>query len=71
MWFFGRRKSSGISNFSTAEEVTHEIDGSSLTAIVTGPLLTLIKLPFMIHLLLLVLPFSWFIMNLISDMFMN
>ncbi|XP_048496946.1 short-chain dehydrogenase TIC 32, chloroplastic isoform X2 [Beta vulgaris subsp. vulgaris] len=36
MWFFGRRKSSGISNFSTAEEVTHEIDGSSLTAIVTG-----------------------------------
>jgi WW domain-containing oxidoreductase len=36
MWFFGRRGSSGFSACSTAEEVTLGIDGSDLTAIVTG-----------------------------------
>ncbi|CAO2838796.1 unnamed protein product [Amaranthus hypochondriacus] len=37
MWFFGRKnKSSIFSGYSTAEEVTHGINGSNLTAIVTG-----------------------------------
>ncbi|KAM3381995.1 short-chain dehydrogenase TIC 32, chloroplastic isoform X2 [Capsicum galapagoense] len=37
MWFFNRNNGeSGFSSTSTAEEVTHGIDGSSLTAIVTG-----------------------------------
>ncbi|XP_021730055.1 short-chain dehydrogenase TIC 32, chloroplastic-like [Chenopodium quinoa] len=36
MWFFGRKKSSRFSGSSTAEEVTHGIDGTGLTAIVTG-----------------------------------
>ncbi|XP_052185212.1 short-chain dehydrogenase TIC 32, chloroplastic-like [Diospyros lotus] len=36
MWWFGRKGPSGFSYFSTAEEVTHGIDGSGLTAIVTG-----------------------------------
>lgn len=37
MWFFGRGKgASGFSYSSTAEEVTHGVDASGLTAIVTG-----------------------------------
>lgn len=37
MWFFGREKgASGFSYSSTAQEVTHDIDASGLTAIVTG-----------------------------------
>ncbi|XP_021765082.1 short-chain dehydrogenase TIC 32, chloroplastic-like isoform X2 [Chenopodium quinoa] len=36
MWFFGTNNSSGFSGSSTAEEVTHGIDGTGLTAIVTG-----------------------------------
>ncbi|KAM3247884.1 short-chain dehydrogenase TIC 32, chloroplastic isoform X2 [Capsicum annuum] len=37
MWLFNRNNGeSGFSSTSTAEEVTHGIDGSSLTAIVTG-----------------------------------
>ncbi|KAI8546319.1 hypothetical protein RHMOL_Rhmol07G0107600 [Rhododendron molle] len=36
MWFFGRKGSSGFSKWSTAEEVTQGIDGTGLTAIVTG-----------------------------------
>ncbi|KAH7840756.1 hypothetical protein Vadar_021173 [Vaccinium darrowii] len=37
MWILGRRKGpSGFSSSSTAEEVTHGIDGTGLTAIVTG-----------------------------------
>ncbi|KAG5007113.1 hypothetical protein JHK85_025655 [Glycine max] len=35
-WPFSRIGSSGFSSYSTAEEVTHGIDGSGLTAIVTG-----------------------------------
>ncbi|KAK9147472.1 hypothetical protein Scep_006229 [Stephania cephalantha] len=36
MWFFGRKGASGFSASSTAEEVTEGIDGTGLTAIVTG-----------------------------------
>ncbi|KFK28922.1 hypothetical protein AALP_AA7G065600 [Arabis alpina] len=36
MWFFGSKGASGFSSRSTAEEVTHGIDGTGLTAIVTG-----------------------------------
>ncbi|XP_057988724.1 short-chain dehydrogenase TIC 32, chloroplastic-like isoform X2 [Hevea brasiliensis] len=36
MWLFSRRGPSGFSASSTAEEVTQGIDGSGLTAIVTG-----------------------------------
>ncbi|KAM3319978.1 short-chain dehydrogenase TIC 32, chloroplastic [Capsicum chacoense] len=36
MWLFKRKGASGFSSSSTAEEVTHGIDGSGLTAIVTG-----------------------------------
>ncbi|KAJ8437210.1 hypothetical protein Cgig2_012479 [Carnegiea gigantea] len=36
MWLFGRKGPSGFSGSSTAEEVTHGIDGSGLTALVTG-----------------------------------
>lgn len=37
MWFFGSKKCpSGFSSSSTAEEVTEGVDGSALTAIVTG-----------------------------------
>ncbi|KAM3266977.1 short-chain dehydrogenase TIC 32, chloroplastic isoform X1 [Capsicum annuum] len=36
MWIFGRKGASGFSACSTAEEVTQGIDGSGLTAIVTG-----------------------------------
>ncbi|XP_021730053.1 short-chain dehydrogenase TIC 32, chloroplastic-like [Chenopodium quinoa] len=36
MWFFGRKNSSGFSASSSAKEVTHGIDGTGLTAIVTG-----------------------------------
>ncbi|KAD5508349.1 hypothetical protein E3N88_16052 [Mikania micrantha] len=36
MWIFGRKGASGFSASSTAEEVTDGIDGSGLTAIVTG-----------------------------------
>ncbi|ESW24231.1 hypothetical protein PHAVU_004G113000 [Phaseolus vulgaris] len=35
-WLFGRRNGSGFSSSSTAEEVTEGIDGTALTAIVTG-----------------------------------
>ncbi|XP_028064736.1 short-chain dehydrogenase TIC 32, chloroplastic-like [Camellia sinensis] len=35
-WWYGRKGASGFSYYSTAEEVTHGIDGSGLTAIVTG-----------------------------------
>lgn len=37
MWIFGWKGPSGFSARSTAEEVTHGIDGTGLTAIVTGP----------------------------------
>ncbi|XP_021765073.1 short-chain dehydrogenase TIC 32, chloroplastic-like isoform X1 [Chenopodium quinoa] len=36
MWLFSRKGSSGFSGYSTAEEVTQEIIGNGLTAIVTG-----------------------------------
>ncbi|KAF3432960.1 hypothetical protein FNV43_RR24062 [Rhamnella rubrinervis] len=36
MWLFGRKGPSGFSASSTAEEVTQGIDGTGLTAIVTG-----------------------------------
>ncbi|KAL2334735.1 hypothetical protein Fmac_015948 [Flemingia macrophylla] len=36
MWPFHRKGASGFSSYSTAEEVTNGIDGSGLTAIVTG-----------------------------------
>ncbi|XP_038876124.1 short-chain dehydrogenase TIC 32, chloroplastic-like isoform X1 [Benincasa hispida] len=36
MWFFRRKGPSGFSSSSTAEEVTDGIDGTGLTAIVTG-----------------------------------
>ncbi|KAM7494272.1 hypothetical protein LguiB_028881 [Lonicera macranthoides] len=36
MWIFGRKGPSGFSATSTAEEVTHGIDGTGLTSIVTG-----------------------------------
>nr|GMC80743.1 short-chain dehydrogenase TIC 32, chloroplastic-like [Ipomoea batatas] len=36
MWIFGRKGASGFSASSTAEEVTQGIDGTGLTAIVTG-----------------------------------
>ncbi|TKY45216.1 Short-chain dehydrogenase TIC 32 [Spatholobus suberectus] len=36
MWPFRRKGASGFSSSSTAEEVTYGIDGSGLTAIVTG-----------------------------------
>ncbi|KFK28924.1 hypothetical protein AALP_AA7G065800 [Arabis alpina] len=36
MWFFGWKGASGFSSRSTAEEVTHGVDGTGLTAIVTG-----------------------------------
>ncbi|CAO2838795.1 unnamed protein product [Amaranthus hypochondriacus] len=36
MWLFGGKGPSGFSKSSTAEEVTHGIDGTALTAIVTG-----------------------------------
>ncbi|KAL5811253.1 hypothetical protein ACOSQ4_027821 [Xanthoceras sorbifolium] len=36
MWLFSRKGPSGFSSSSTAEEVTHGIDGTGLTAIVTG-----------------------------------
>ncbi|CAA0831558.1 NAD(P)-binding Rossmann-fold superfamily protein [Striga hermonthica] len=36
MWIFGRKGASGFSASSTAEEVVRGIDGSGLTAIVTG-----------------------------------
>lgn len=36
MWFFDRKGPSGFSASSTAEEVTQGIDGTGLTAIVTG-----------------------------------
>ncbi|XWS61191.1 hypothetical protein CRYUN_Cryun07bG0104600 [Craigia yunnanensis] len=36
MWLFSRKGPSGFSSSSTAEEVTQGIDGSGLTAIVTG-----------------------------------
>ncbi|EYU38339.1 hypothetical protein MIMGU_mgv1a0103241mg, partial [Erythranthe guttata] len=36
MWIFGRKGASGYSACSTAEEVARGIDGSGLTAIVTG-----------------------------------
>ena len=37
MWFFSRKGASGFSSSSTAEEVTQGIDGTGITAIVTGP----------------------------------
>lgn len=37
MWPFRRTGPSGFSSSSTAEDVTKGIDGSGLTAIVTGP----------------------------------
>ncbi|XP_049393843.1 short-chain dehydrogenase TIC 32, chloroplastic-like [Solanum stenotomum] len=36
MWFLSKKGHSGFSPYSTAEEVTQGIDGSALTAIVTG-----------------------------------
>ncbi|CAH8275614.1 unnamed protein product [Arabidopsis lyrata] len=36
MWFSGSKGASGFSSRSTAEEVTHGVDGTGLTAIVTG-----------------------------------
>ncbi|CAK9165737.1 unnamed protein product, partial [Ilex paraguariensis] len=36
MWFFAKNGPSGFSSSSTAEEVTEGIDGTGLTAIVTG-----------------------------------
>ncbi|PON51740.1 Short-chain dehydrogenase/reductase [Parasponia andersonii] len=36
MWLFSRKGPSGFSSSSTAEEVTRGIDGTGLTAIITG-----------------------------------
>lgn len=41
MWFLSKKGLSGFSPNSTAEEVTQAIDGSALTAIVTGSTLLL------------------------------
>ena len=38
MWPFSSKEASGFSSSSTAEQVTHGIDATGLTAIVTGPL---------------------------------
>ena len=43
MWLFNRKGASGFSGSPTAEEVTEGIDGTGLTAIVTGHLLILAK----------------------------
>lgn len=40
MWILGFNGPSGFSARSTAEQVTDGIDGSGLTAIVTGPFLS-------------------------------
>lgn len=48
MWFFGRKGASGFSHSSTAEEVTDGIDGSGLTAIVTGHS-SLISMHFLVY----------------------
>lgn len=40
---FSKKGPSGFSAFSTAEEVTYGIDGTGLTAIVTGIRLTVYK----------------------------
>ena len=37
MWPFYRKGPSGFSSSSTAEDVTQGVDGTGLTAIVTGP----------------------------------
>ena len=37
MWPFWWKGASGFSAHSTAEQVTHGIDGTALTAIITGP----------------------------------
>ncbi|MED6135833.1 Short-chain dehydrogenase TIC 32, chloroplastic [Stylosanthes scabra] len=36
MWWFGGKGASGFSGFSTAKQVTHGVDATGLTAIVTG-----------------------------------
>ena len=41
MWLFNRKGPSGFSASTTAEEVTEGIDGTGLTAIVTGHLFIL------------------------------
>lgn len=41
MWRFGGKGESGFSASNTAEQVTEGIDGTSLTAIVTGSFLAL------------------------------
>lgn len=43
MWLFSRKGPSGFSARSTAEEVTDGIDGSGLTAIVTGTVCSLFE----------------------------
>ncbi len=43
MWLFNRKGASGFSASSTAEEVTEGLNGTGLTAIVTGHLLILAK----------------------------
>ncbi|KFK28923.1 hypothetical protein AALP_AA7G065700 [Arabis alpina] len=42
MWCFGSKRASGFSSRSTAEEATHGVDGTGLTAIVTGFLQSLL-----------------------------
>ena len=43
MWLFNKKGASGFSASSTAEEVTEGLDGTGLTAIVTGHPLILAK----------------------------
>ena len=46
MWSFSRKGASGFSASSTAEEVTQRIDGTGLTAIVTGHISSGLNFPF-------------------------
>lgn len=61
MWIFGWKGPSGFSARSTAEEVTQGIDGTGLTAIVTGFLLSVKFIIFLhsFHLAFLFLHFVW------------
>lgn len=44
MWIFGGKSESGFNANNNAEQVTEGIDGTALTAIVTGPSLVVLFL---------------------------
>lgn len=66
MWLFRSKGPSGFSSSSTAEEVTAGIDGSALTAIVTGPLL-----PHSVVLLFYVNPPHYIILNSMNNLILS